>query len=188
MKKEKHLNNLVHYLGLKYIKMGLKTKKQDKILELFYEYPVKSFTVREIANKTKIPKSTVQNHLKELKKLGLVTRDNKASNNELFRIKKVNHYIEKLYKSGLITRLKNVFKPSCITLFGSFRKGDSVDSSDIDLFIETTRKEIPNLIEFERRLGHKIQLFIKADINKLPKRLLNNVVNGIKLEGYFKVK
>lgn len=160
----------------------------NKILELFYESPTKRFTVREIAKQTNIPKSTVQNYLNELKKKNLITRDNEASNTDLFRIKKINHFIEKIYASRLIEELKKTLIPSCIILFGSFRKGDSEKDSDIDLFIETTKKEIPDLSKYERKLRHKLQLFLETNINNIPERLLSNVINGIKLEGYFKVK
>ncbi len=78
--------------------------------------------------------------------------------------------------------------PSCIILFGSFRKGESVKGSDIDLFIESSKKIELNLNKFEKKLSHDLQLFIEEDIKKLQPRLLNNVVNGIKLYGSFKIK
>lgn len=160
----------------------------DKILEIFFEFPNQKFTIRSIAKITKIPKSTVQNYLSKLKSAGFVTKDNQASNTRLFKIKKINYFIEKIYSSGLIEHLTKVFAPSCIILFGSFRKGDSVSESDIDIFVETTRKIEPELSSFEEKLKHKIQIFKETDVNKLPTRLFNNVINGIKLEGFFKVR
>ena len=168
--------------------MGHMDKNMDKILEVFFEYPNKRFTIRGIAKITSIPKSTVQNYLIELKSEGLVTKDNQASNTRLFKIKKINYFIEKLYTSGLIKYLDGFFTPSCIILFGSFRKSDSVSDSDIDIFIETTKKIDPDLSKFEEKLKHKIQIFKEISIKKLQPRLFNNVVNGIKLEGFFKVK
>ena len=160
----------------------------DKILDIFFEFPDKKFTIRGIAKAAKMPKSTVQNYLTKLKSEGLVTKENQASNTRLFKIKKINHFIEKIYASGLIGHLNNIFVPSCIILFGSFRKGDSVKESDIDIFIETTKKLDPDLSKFEEKLKHKVQIFKETDINKLPTKLFNNIVNGIKLEGFFKVK
>lgn len=160
----------------------------DKILQLFYEYPEKEFTVREIAKKTKIPKSTAHKYLAELKKEGTITKASKASNSDIFKTEKAFFYIKRLFRTGLISFLEETLNPSCIILFGSFRKGESEKGSDIDLFIESTKKQDINLSEFEKKLGHRIQLFIEPDINKLPERLLNNVVNGIKLKGVFKIK
>ena len=120
-------------------------EKMDKILELFFEFPNQSFTIREIAKMTKMPKSTAHNYLAKLKSEGLVAKDNQASNTKFFKIKKINNFIEKIYASGLIEHLNKTFVPSCIILFGSFRKGDSVKESDIDIFIETTKKTKPDL-------------------------------------------
>src|SRR3989338_6328017 len=166
--------------------MGQVDEKMDKILELFFEVPDRKFAVRQIAKITKIPKSTVQNYLIKLKSIGLVTKDNRASNTRLFKIKKTNYFIEKLYTSDLIEHLNTVFSPSCIILFGSFRKGDYVKNSDVDLFIETTKKAEPNLEKFERKLKHKLHISKDSDINNINKsnpRLFNNIINGIKLEG-----
>ena len=168
--------------------MGQMDKNMDKILELFFEFPDQKFTIRSIAKTTGIPKSSVQNYLQKFKSAGLVADGNKASNTKFFKIKKINYFIEKLYASGLIGHLNEFFAPSCIILFGSFRKGDSVKDSDIDIFVETIKKIGANLSNFEKKLNHRIQLFKETDINKLPPKLLNNVINGIKLEGFFKIK
>ena len=84
--------------------------------------------------------------------------------------------------------LEKGFNPSCIILFGGARKGEYDKESDIDIFIESTKEAKADLAKFEREMGHLIQLFIEKDINDLNPRLRNNVINGIKLRGYFKVK
>ena len=167
--------------------MGQKSTDMDKILELLYENPRREFTVREISKLTKIPKSTVHKYLNELKKTKIIER-NQASDSGIFKIKKINFFTEKLIRSGLISYLEKELMPSCIILFGSFRKGESEKESDIDVFIETHSKKKLDLKKFEKKLKHNIQLFIEEDINNLQPRLLNNVVNGIKLSGIFKIK
>ncbi len=168
--------------------MGLKYENQDKILELFYERPETEFTVREIAKKTKIPKSTAQRYLFKLKKSGLISEENKSLDTDIFRIKKTHFYVEELFKSGLINFLEKKFAPSCIMLFGSFSKGESVEDSDIDIFVETDKDFEIDLAYFEKKLKHKIQLFKEKKLTQLPDRLFNNVINGIKLKGYAKLK
>ena len=180
--------NICPLLWTKGQKMGQMDKNMDKILELFFEQPNKKFTIRSIAKITSIPKSTVHNYLAKLKSEKLVTKDNQGSNTKLFKVKKINYFLEKMHTTGLIDYLGNVFTPSCIILFGSFRKGDSVRDRDIDIFLETTKKIEPDLSKFEEKLKHKIQIFKETNIKKLQPRLFNNVVNGIKLEGFFKVK
>ena len=168
--------------------MGHKTKKQDKILELFYECPREKFTVRKIAKETKIPKSTVQKYLLGLKKNDLITKENQANPSLLFKTKKVNYFIEKIVESGLIEFLNEQLNPSCIIIFGSIRKGDSIKESDIDIFIESSVKKELELKTYEKELKHKIELFVYNDINKLQPNLFNNVINGIKLWGSFSLK
>jgi predicted nucleotidyltransferase len=168
--------------------MGQLDKKWDKILEVYYEHPRKSFTIRELARLTNIPKSTAQRYLAELTKKGLVSKENKTGDSLLFKFKKINFHIEKIAESGLIEELVEKLNPSCIILFGSIRKGDSVKESDIDLFIESPVEKEIDLRKYEKKLKHNIQLFIEKDINKLQPHLFNNLINGIKLYGSFAVK
>jgi predicted nucleotidyltransferase len=161
--------------------------KKNKILELFYEFPNRRFTIREISNLTKIPRASAHKYFDELKKEKLIVND-MASESFLFKIKKINYFIEKIVACGLIDELINKLNPSCIILFGSLRKGDSVKDSDIDIFIESSVKKNIELKKFEKKLNHNIQLFIENKINDLPNHLFNNVVNGIKLYGSFKIK
>ena len=168
--------------------MGQKTEYMDRIIELFYESPQEEFTVREIAKRTKVPKSTVQKYLPTLKKNGLVDPENRAHISVWFKTKKINYYIEKIIKTGLIAELIHTLNPSCIILFGSIRKGDSVQESDIDLFVESSLKKKILLAKYEKLLKHRIELFIENDIHNLSPHLFNNVVNGIKLYGSFSIK
>jgi len=161
---------------------------QNKVLKLFYEHPDTGFTVREISKLAKMPRATVHKYLVELKKTGLVNNKNKASSNLFFRTKKINYFIEKIVECGFIDFIIQELNPSLVILFGSIRKGDSVKESDIDLFIESHMKKKVNLGKYEKKLGHKIQLFVEEDINNLQENLFNNVINGIKLYGSLKIK
>jgi predicted nucleotidyltransferase len=96
--------------------------------------------------------------------------------------------INSLFIVGLIDFLIQSLNPSVIIVFGGVRKGEYDKDSDVDLFVEATTKKELSLSLFEKKLGHKIDLFIKKDINELPDNLFNNVVNGIKVYGYFKIK
>lgn len=163
--------------------------KWDSLQEVFYDFPSKQFTIRELAKLAKIPKSTVQKYLGELKKMGWVTRENQANNTELsFKLRKIHHYVEKIADSGVIEELVERLNPSVIILFGSIRKGESEKESDIDLFVETAVKKEVDLSKYKKKLGREIQLFVYPEMAKLPAPLFNNVVNGIKLYGSFAIK
>jgi len=161
---------------------------KDKILEVFYENPSKSFTVREMMKITKVPRATVHKYFLDLKRQNLIDKENKANNTLLFKTMKTNYFVEKIIYSGLVDELVEKLNPSCIILFGSVRKGDSVQESDVDLFVESSVKKEMLLDKYQKRLKHKIQLFIEQDINKIQPNLFNNIINGIKLYGSFKVK
>ena len=131
---------------------------------------------------TKIPKSTVHKILIEIKK-GIYFSD------ELyFKNLKTNYYTNQLFSSGLIGFLIDNLNPSLIILFGSFRKGESDKDSDMDVFVESQIKKEIDLKKFEKKIGHKIDLFVETSLEKLNSNLFNNVVNGIKLYGSFKIK
>lgn len=161
---------------------------KEKILELFYENPDNTFTVREISRLTNIPRATAHKYIKQLKSLKLIDKDNRANNNLLFKTMKINFFVEKIVASGIIMDLVDTLNPSCIMLFGSIRKGDSVKDSDIDIFIEAPIKKDLDLNIYEKKLKHKIQLFVEERMDNLQPNLYNNIINGIKLYGGFKVK
>ncbi len=167
--------------------MVLMNHKWDRLLELFFEFPSDSFSVREIARKTKIPSSTVQRYLNELKKIGVITSENKANITSYFKFLKTFFIIDKMHKIGLIDHLEKELVPETVIVFGSIRKGEYDHESDIDLFVASTKKVRIDLKKFEKKLGHEIQLFVEKDIKDLQHHLLNNVLNGIKLSGYFKI-
>ncbi|PIO00888.1 hypothetical protein COT60_03380 [Candidatus Pacearchaeota archaeon CG09_land_8_20_14_0_10_30_9] len=155
---------------------------REKILRIYFENPGKEFTVREASSLTKIPKSTVHKILIEIKK-GIYFSD------ELyFKNLKTNYYTNQLFSSGLIRFLIDNLNPSLIILFGSFRKGESDKDSDMDVFVESQIKKEIDLKKFEKKIGHKIDLFVETSLEKLNSNLFNNVVNGIKLYGSFKIK
>lgn len=164
-------------------KTGLKSENMDNILEVLYERPQESFTIREIEKITKIPRTTVSEYLRIMNKKNLLNKESL-----IFKIKKINYFTEKIVSSGLIDYIIEELNPSCIILFGSIRKGESDKESDIDLFVETHINKKIKLEKYERTLKHKVSLFIENKIGDLPENLFNNVVNGIKLYGSFKAK
>jgi len=171
--------------------IGLASKKLGQyysILEFFYENPSISLTVRALASHLGKSKSSVQYYLEQLKLEGIISADNKWVDSWFNRVRKTNYYVEMICTSGVIDYLEEQLGASAIILFGSVRKGESVRDSDIDLFVECARSKEVDLHSFEKKLGHKIQLFTKPKITLLPAHLLNNVVNGIKLKGYFTIK
>ena len=107
---------------------------------------------------------------------------------------KIIHNLNFIYQSGLVEYLNEHFNnPKAIILFGSFRKGDDISTSDIDIAIEADEvKEyktvtMKELIEFENLIKRKIQIHLfnrkNADVH-----VFNNIANGIVLMGFLEVK
>src|SRR3989344_6014897 len=145
--------------------MEQENQKWNKVIELFFEYPNKRFTIREITGKTKIPPTSVNRYLRQLKADKLITNENKANITPYFKFRKTYYIIDKMFTSNLIEYLESKLNPSVIILFGGIRKGEYDFESDIDLLVETTKEDKCDLIKFEKILGHKIELFIKKDIH-----------------------
>lgn len=169
-------------------KMAQVNQKWDKLQGLFFEFPNEKFSVREISKKTRIPSSSVQRYLKTLKKEGIITNENKANLTSYFRFKKTGYMIDKIYCSGLLDFINQELNPSLIIVFGSVRKGEYEKESDIDLFIESSVDKKLNLELYEKKIGHKIHLFVEKNIKILPPNLFKNVINGIKIGGYLDIK
>ena len=70
-------------------------------------------------------------------------------------------------------------------LFGSYSKGEDVEDSDIDLYIESQMKGKIELKQFEKKLNRRIQIFTYPSISVIRnKNLANNIINGITLHGF----
>ena len=171
------------------------------IIEHFIKEPNKEFHVRELARIAKKSPTTISKRLNSLEKEKLLISKKKLNHllfianteNAKFKEFKIFYNIRKLRESGLIEYLNASFNyPSAILLFGSFRKGEDIPNSDIDLMIITPIKKEIDCSKFERFLGRKIQLFLKSkeDIERMKnknKELLNNIINGIVVEGFWEI-
>ena len=164
------------------------------ILQEFFYFPRKSFQIREISRNTKIAQPSVINHLKDLVKEGLILKKEGGiypaytanRENEFFKTYKKNDLILKMKKIKLINYIYDSCLPNAIILFGSASKGEDIEESDIDLFIQSPEKKL-DLEKYDKILKRKISLFFKEDFSKLSNELKNNILNGIIIKGYLKV-
>ena len=185
----------------KYREIYIQTGKQ-KVLEILFTFPDKEFSLSDLAKTAKVAKANIGEILKDLEKRDFI-EITKLSN--LWRIKanqrswnfiraKIVYNLNFIYQSGLVEFLNEYYKnPKSITLFGSFRKGEDITDSDIDIAIENDDfktyevMELRELVEFEKMIGKKIQIHLfnkkNVDIN-----VFHNIVNGIVLFGFLEVK
>ncbi len=165
-----------------------------KILQEFFDCPGKNFQMREISRNTKISQPSVINHLRKLIKEELVIRENKSiyptyianRDNEKFRVYKKIDMLLRLYDSKIINYIYDECSPKVIILFGSASMGEDIETSDIDLFVDSKSKEL-KLEKYEKILKRKINILYEENFKKISKELKNNILNGIMIKGYLKV-
>ncbi len=165
-----------------------------RVLRVFLDSPIENFGLREISRLSKLSPPSVSEYLEEFESKGLITKTEKKGNpsyqasreNEDFIFYKKLGILYELQNSGLTEHLWQKLSPDAIILYGSYAKGESVENSDIDLFIMGKEKQI-NLEEFEKKLNRSIHLIFGSNTKNISKELTNNLVNGIILKGYFKV-
>jgi len=163
------------------------------ILKIFLDSPTESFRLRELSRLSKLAPLSVSNYLKEFEKEGLIRRYEKRGipfykaerdNPDFIFYKKLSILYE-LHDSGVIDYIWEKLSPEAIILYGSYAKGESIENSDIDIFIIGKEKKI-DLEKYEKKLNKKIHLMFESIPEKIPNELKNNLVNGIVLKGYFK--
>jgi predicted nucleotidyltransferase len=165
------------------------------IANVFFSEPTKEHYLKEISEKTGIAHTSVKNYLSKLKKESLIneiiikrgqrkfpTYTSRVNSEEYIKNKKSTNLI-KLQESGLIEYLNDKLMPKCIVLFGSYQKGEDLEESDIDVFIECKKEDI-DLSKFAKKLKRNIQLHFKDNFKDYPIELKNNIINGTTLAGY----
>ena len=165
-----------------------------RTLEQFFDSPRKAFLVRELSRSTKLAQTAVRLHLKALLTDGLIVREKagpypafKASRESpLFKLLKAQNTVLRLLRSGAVERIEKAAYPTCIVLFGSASRGEDIETSDIDLFVQAKRKPV-ELTPFERALKRKINTLFEPDLRTVSSELRNNLANGAVLSGYLKV-
>ncbi len=165
-----------------------------KILELFIEFPSKEFSARGIARFLKLSHATVLKYIETLLKLNLIKKKEETlyptyyanTQNQKYKFYKKNYLLFKLMNSGAVDYIQKETLPSSIILFGSGAKATFTEKSDIDIYVESERKNLI-LSKFEKILKHKINLLFESNINNLSKELRNNIINGIVLYGFIKI-
>ena len=175
---------------------------RQRVLGILFRYPEKEFSLSDLAKEAGVAKAHIGKILNELYSLSLI-EITKLS--KIWRIKanqgsaefikgKIVYNLIFIYQSGLAEFLNEQFNnPKAMVLFGSFRKGDDISTSDIDVAIESDDSKDyqigrhKKLIEFENQISRKIQIHLFNRKN-IDLNVFNNIANGIVLFGFLEVK
>jgi predicted nucleotidyltransferase len=156
------------------------------VAEIFFIEPTKVHFIKEISRKINLAPTSVKKHVQVLSQEGIIEEvksepfrgyKSKRENPEFIFHKKIANLIL-LKNSRLIEKLKEKY-PKSIILFGSYDKGEDIESSDIDLFVDYKKIEFAPK-HFEECLKRKIHLIFKEEANK---SLIKSINQGTILFG-----
>ena len=165
-----------------------------RIMQEFFDSPGKNFHIREISRNAKIAQPSVANHLTALvgekmilkEKKGIYSTYRANRENELFKTYKKMDLVLRMHKTGLVRHIYDSSISNAIILFGSSSKGEDMEESDIDIFVQSREIKL-KLEKYEKLLNRKISLFFEENFSRLNKELKNNIINGMIIKGYLKV-
>jgi len=185
----------------KYLTLYEETAKH-RIMKTLFKFSDVEFSLSDLAKEAGVAKANIGKILAELEKLGLIDitklskiwRIKANKENWNFQKSKIVYNLNFVYQSGLLEFLIDYFKnPTSIAFFGSFRKGEDISTSDIDIAIEdkTIRDYevigLKELLDFEKIINRKIQIHL-FNRKKVDDGVFNNIANGIVLSGFLEVK
>ncbi|MBI4148018.1 nucleotidyltransferase domain-containing protein [Candidatus Woesearchaeota archaeon] len=185
----------------RYLMFIIETATQ-RVLEIFYRFPDKEFSLSDLAKEADVAKANMHTILTKLYKADLIEITKLT---KIWRIRakqrsweyirrKIVYNLSFVYNSGVVEFLNDHFhNPKAVVLFGSFRKGEDIAGSDIDIAVESdvvtqyTTTNLRELANVEKSIGRKIQIhvFNRADVDV---NVFNNIANGVVLSGFLEVK
>lgn len=190
---------------LKKIELMELNEAYQKVLYWFFSFPNIETGLNDLSSDLKISKTTAKKIINALVEEGFL---NKNVYGKTWRITcniahpynsttKISFNLAMIYMAfygGLRDHiLKIVGNAKSIVLFGSYRKGDDNEESDVDIAVEVTGNEEIRIVElgmipeFGFRKNVKINLHIFSR-NKVDLNLFSNIANGIVLEGFLEVR
>jgi len=189
-------------------KVGLLEQNEAyiKVMQWFFSYPLLPISLTDLAKETGISKKTATNIVSRFLGEGFLVKEEIG---KAWRIscnqKHIHNFTRKisynlsliyqvLYKAGVINTISEIAgNPKAIILFGSYRKGDDTDKSDIDLAVEVVGNEEIKIIHLGNlpQLGFRKNIPINLHIfsrNKVDLNLFANIANGIVIAGFLEAR
>lgn len=148
--------------------------------------------VRQYARMMKKSPPTASKILKKYQKEGLLESETEYNRTRYFANKQNKtftdlsriHWSTKIEQSGLIEEIAKTMVSPIVILFGSMSKAEVHPESDIDLAVFSPSKNKINIAAYERKLKRPIQIFTFKNREAVQNgALLNNILNGYKIEG-----
>ena len=172
-----------------------------KVLYWFFDFPNREMSLNDLSEEVGISKTTANRIVSQLEEIGFLKKEVLG---RIWRIKcnpqhpynlslKVPYHLGQIYLSGLLdATFKQTPNPRAVILFGSYRKGDDTEQSDIDIAVEVLGNEEMKIKELGiiEQLGFRKKVKVNLHIfsrNKVDRNLFANIANGIILTGFLEV-
>lgn len=174
----------------------------QKVLAWFFSFPTKEVGLNDLSQALKISKANANRIVARLEEKGFLKKEILG---KIWRIscnkdhiynysRKTSYNLSMIYESGILGEVYKIIQnPKAIVLFGSYRKGDDNEKSDIDLAVEVLDNEELKITKLGvlPQLGYRTNVLVNLYIfsrNKIDINLFNNIANGIVLEGFLEVR
>ncbi len=178
--------------------MGIQSK-EERVLELFLNEPSRQWHFSQIVEAAKISEPAANKWLKRLLKENIITRVKPRGEmpyfigkfrHDNYRSKKKIYAMQKLYESGLLTKLQSLKNAKAVIIFGSFARSDWNIQSDVDIFVLGDPEDL-RFGTLWSGLGLRgkarevdVHSFSSAkEIRDIRSGLMNNVVKGYFVKG-----
>ena len=174
----------------------------QKTLQWFFSFPTKEIGLNDLSEALGIAKTTAKRVVTELSEAGFLKVETIG---RLWRISanpahpynftwKITYNLNLLFFSGILDAVHTIVpSPRAIVLFGSYRKGDDIETSDLDIAVEVIGNDEPKIVElghledFGYRKNVPVHLYVFSR-NNIELNLFANIANGIVLEGFLEVR
>lgn len=171
-----------------------------RVEQYFFDFPNRWAGLSELARTIGIAKTTATRVVNALRKSGFLEREvigrswriqvnDKHSYNTT---RKIPYHLQRISESGVVDYITETYPSArAVILFGSYRKGDDTDHSDVDLAVELHEGEthLEHLAIIEK-LGYRkdvevnVLFFTRKTVDP---NVFANIANGIVLEGFLEV-
>jgi len=173
-----------------------------KTLHWFFSFPNKEMGLNDLSEALSISKTTAKRVVLQLMEEGFLNREIlgkvwriSCNNDHPYNFtRKICYNLTLVYESVILNAIHDIIKNSkAVILFGSYRKGDDNEKSDIDIAVEVVGDEDVKIVglgvfpEFGHRKNVLVNLYIFSR-NRVDLNLFSNITNGIVLEGFLEAR
>jgi predicted nucleotidyltransferase len=173
-----------------------------KVLGWFFSFPDKKIGLNDLSIAVRVSKTNAKKAVLALKDEGFISVEHIG---RIWQIscnpghsynytRRISRNLFLVYESGILDAVhKTLPNTKAVILFGSYRKGDDTEESDIDIAAEVVSDEPVRVVnlgilpEFGYRKNVPVSLHIFSR-NNIDLNLFANVANGIVLQGFLEVR